>query len=62
MMDWMKILAAGALGLMVFVSWRGYRWWSEHSPKAKEGDWNSALLALAAVAAFVGLLILMVRS
>ncbi len=60
-MDWMKILAAVALLMMLFVSWRGFKWWSANSPKAEKGDWNSALLALAAVAAFVALLIMMVR-
>jgi uncharacterized membrane protein YfcA len=60
-MDWMKILAAVFLVMMLFYAWRGFKWWSENSPKAEKGDWNAALLAIAAVGAFVGLLILLVR-
>ena len=60
-MEWMKILGAVAGVMMLFAIWPAYKWWSQNSPKASKGDWNAALLALAAVAAFVGLMILLVR-
>jgi hypothetical protein len=60
-MDWMKILAVVAGVLMLFAMWPAYKWWSQNAPKAGKGDWNAALLAIAAVAAFVGLLIILVR-
>lgn len=60
-MDWMKILAAIAGIMMLVFLWPAYKHWNQHGPKAQKGDWNSALLALAGVVAFVGLLILLVR-
>jgi hypothetical protein len=60
-MDWMKILAVIAGIMMLFFMWPAYKHWSQHGPKAEKGDWNAALLAIAAVAAFVALLILLVR-
>lgn len=60
-MEWMKILAVVAGIMMLFAMWPAYKHWSQNSPKAEKGDWNAALLAIAAVAAFVGLLILLVR-
>jgi len=60
-MEWMKILGVVAGVLMLFAMWPAYKWWSQNSPKAEKGDWNAALLAIAAVAAFVGLLIMLVR-
>jgi hypothetical protein len=60
-MDWMKILAVVAGIMMLFFLWPAYKHWSKTSPKAEKGDWNAALLAIAAVGAFVALLILLVR-
>ena len=60
-MDWMKILAAVAGVMMLVFMWPAYKWWSKNSPEAQPGDWNAALLAIAAVAGFVLLLILLVR-
>lgn len=60
-MDWMKILSVAAGVMMLVFMWPAYKHWSKNSPKAEKGDWNAALLGLAAVAAFVGLLILLVR-
>lgn len=60
-MDWMKILAAVAVVMMLVFIWPAYKRWSKESPKAEKGDWNAALLAIAAVAGFVGLLIMLVR-
>ena len=60
-MDWMKILAVVAGVMMLFAMWPAFKWWSQNGPKAEKGDWNAALLAIAAVAGFVVLLILLVR-
>ncbi|VAX10635.1 hypothetical protein MNBD_GAMMA26-2382 [hydrothermal vent metagenome] len=57
----MKIIAAGVMGMMVFFLYPKAKHWAENSPKAEKGDWNAALLPLAAVVAFVMLLIMMVR-
>jgi uncharacterized membrane protein YphA (DoxX/SURF4 family) len=59
--DWMKILAAGALIMMLVVIYPAFKWWTKHGPKAEKGDWNAALLPLAAVVGFILLLIAMVR-
>lgn len=60
-MDWMKILAVVAGVMMLAVMWPAYKHWSKNSPKAEKGDWNAALLAIAAVAGFVALLVMLVR-
>ncbi|MCB1925571.1 MAG: hypothetical protein KDJ27_17830 [Gammaproteobacteria bacterium] len=60
-MDWMKILAVVAGIMMLFVLWPAYKHWSANSPKAGEGDWQAAILPLAAVAGLVVLLILAVK-
>ena len=60
-MDWMQILAAVAAVMMLFVLWPAYKHWSANSPKAETGDWQAAILPLAAVAGLVVLLILAVR-
>lgn len=57
----MKILAAVAAVMMLFFLWPAYKHWSANSPKAEAGDWQAAILPLAAVAALVALLILAVR-
>jgi hypothetical protein len=60
-MDWMQILAAVAAVMMLFVLWPAYKHWSANSPKAEAGDWQAALLPLAAVVGLVILLIMAVR-
>jgi len=57
----LKILAAAAMGMMVFYAWRAYQQWQAQGPKAEKGDWQAAILALAMVAGLVVLLIAMVR-
>ncbi|MFM1890977.1 MAG: hypothetical protein RLZ44_54 [Pseudomonadota bacterium] len=59
--DWMKILTAGALIMMIVVIYPAFKWWTKNGPKAEKGDWNAALLPLAAVVGFILLLIAMVR-
>ena len=60
-MEWMQILAAVAGVMMLFVLWPAYKHWSANSPKAEQGDWQAAILPLAAVVGLVILLILSVR-
>ncbi len=60
-MDWMKLLAVVAGGLMLFAMWPAYKHWSKHGPKAQPGDWQSLLLPLLALIGFVVFLIMMVR-
>jgi len=57
----MKIVAAAAMGMMVFYAWRAYQQWQQQGPKAEKGDWQAAILPLAMVAVLVVLLIAMVR-
>jgi len=57
----LKILAAAAMGMMVFYAWRAYQQWQAHGPKAEKGDWQAAILPLALVAGLVVLLIALVR-
>ncbi len=57
----MKIVAAAAMGMMVFYAWRAYQQWQQQGPKAEKGDWQAAILPLALVAGLVVLLIAMVR-
>ncbi len=57
----LKIIAAAAMGMMVFYAWRAYQQWREHGPKAAKGDWQAVVLPLALVAGLVILLIAMVR-
>jgi hypothetical protein len=59
--DWMKILQAGALILMIVVIYPAFKWWTRNGPKAQEGDWNAAMLPLVGVVAFIILLIMLVR-
>jgi len=55
-MDWMKIGSALLLVMfLVFIIPRVGEVW-KNTPEAKEGDWMSAILALAGVIAFVLLL------
>ena len=60
-MDWMKIGQAALLIMFIVVLFPAVRWWSKNSPKAEEGDWSAAIVALVGVALFVALLVYMVR-
>ncbi|RMG36588.1 MAG: hypothetical protein D6720_04760 [Gammaproteobacteria bacterium] len=60
-MDWTRILGLVAGIMMLVFLWPAYRHWSKNSPKAKKGDWASAIFALSAVMLLVLLLILSVR-
>jgi len=58
---WLKILSGALiLGWIVFM-WPRAKYWLSNSPKAEQGDWRAVLLPLLAVAAFVVLLVMMVR-
>jgi len=58
---WMTIIAAGVLSMMLVYMFPRAKHWMQNSPKAEKGDWHAAILPLAAVVAFVMLLIMMVR-
>jgi len=60
-MDWMKLLAAAAGIMMLFMMYPAYKHWSENSPEAGEGDWQAAILPLVAIAGLVVLLVMMVQ-
>jgi hypothetical protein len=47
--------------MMLFYLWPTFKAWQEHGPKAEKGDWQAAVLPLAAVVGLVVLLVLMVR-
>ena len=34
----LKIIAAAAMGKMVFYAWRAYQQWLEHGPPAEKGE------------------------
>ena len=57
----LKIAAAAVLIMMLFFLWPTYKAWQENGPKAEKGDWQAALLPLAAVVGLVIVLIMMVR-
>ena len=59
----MFVMIAGA-ALFCFLIFRMYptaKHWMENGPKAEQGDWQAAIIPLAAVVGFVILLIMMVR-
>ena len=58
----LKILLAGVFVLLIVKMWPAAKHWMENSPRAENGDWAAAILPIAAVVAFVLLLIVMVRS
>ena len=59
-MDWVKIFSAVLLiGWIIFI-WPRAKYWLKNSPKAQKGDWQAAILPLAAVVGFVILLIMLV--
>lgn len=57
----LKLIAAAAMGMMVFYAWRAYKHWQEHGPKAQKGDWQAVVVPLALVVGLVVLLIATVR-
>ncbi len=59
--DWMKLAQGAFVVMMLFAMWPAYKWWSKNSPKAENGDWGAALIALAAVVGFVVLLVMSMR-
>ncbi|MCU7844896.1 MAG: hypothetical protein KZQ93_13785 [Candidatus Thiodiazotropha sp. (ex Monitilora ramsayi)] len=59
-MDWVKIFSAILIiGWIIFI-WPRAKYWMKNSPKAEKGDWQAAILPLAAVVGFVVLLIMLV--
>jgi uncharacterized membrane protein YphA (DoxX/SURF4 family) len=57
----LKIAAAAVLVMMLFYLWPAFKQWQEHGPKAQKGDWQAAILPLAAVVGLVVMLVLLVR-
>ncbi len=57
----LKIAVAGVLIMMLFFLWPAYKNWQENGPKAEKGDWQAAILPLAAVVGLVVVLIMLVR-
>ena len=59
-MDWMKIISALALVMMIAFIFPRARAMMKNSPKAEKGDWQSFLIPLIAIALFIVLLVQMV--
>lgn len=59
-MDWIKIFSAVLIVGWIIYIWPRARYWLKNSPKAQAGDWQAAILPLAAVVGFVILLIMLV--
>ena len=57
----LKIAAAAVMIMLLFYLWPAFKTWQENGPKAEKGDWQAALLPLAAVVGVVILLVMMVR-
>jgi uncharacterized membrane protein YphA (DoxX/SURF4 family) len=57
----LKIAAAAFLIMMLFYLWPVFKNWQENGPKAEKGDWQAAILPLAAVVGLVILLVMTVR-
>lgn len=60
MEDWMKIVAALALGAMVIFLLPHAKAMLQNSPKAQKGDWGAVILPIAFVVLFVIFLISLV--
>lgn len=58
---WLQIIVAIVLGMLLFRMYPAAKHWMENGPRAEKGDWQAAILPLAAVVGFVILLIAMVR-
>ena len=52
---------AAVMIMLLFYLWPAFKAWQENGPKAEKGDWQAALLPLAAVVGVVILLVMMVR-
>ncbi len=61
METFVMVIGAVVFGLLIFRMYPAAKHWMEHGPKAEAGDWQAAILPLAAVVGFVVLLIMMVR-
>jgi hypothetical protein len=59
-MDWVKITSAILIIGWIIFMWPRAKYWLKNSPKAEKGDWQAAILPLAAVVGFVVLLIMLV--
>jgi hypothetical protein len=59
-MDWIKIFSAVLIVGWIIYIWPRAKYWLKNSPKAQAGDWQAAILPLAAVVGFVILLIMLV--
>ncbi len=59
-MDWMKIGSAILIGAMIVFLFPRAKAMLKHSPEAKPGDWQGAILPILAVVGFVILLVMMV--
>ncbi len=57
----LKIASAVLVVMMLVYLYPAAKHWTTNGPKAKAGDWRSALIPLALVAGFVLLLIALVR-
>ncbi len=58
---WLKVGTAAILAFMLWRLWPVANHWMKNGPKGTKKDWQTAIIALAAVVAFVVLLIMMVR-
>ena len=58
---WLKIGTAASRLFMLWRLWPVANHWMKHGPKGTKKDWQTAIIALAAVVGFVILLIMMVR-
>jgi hypothetical protein len=54
--DWIKILSAVFLVLLLVYLFPRAKQMMQDSPKAEKGDWHAAILPLAGVVAFIALL------
>ena len=59
-MEWVKIISAVLIVGWIIYIWPRAKYWLQNSPKAQKGDWQAAILPLAAVVGFVILLIMLV--
>jgi hypothetical protein len=61
-MDWLKILSAIFLILMLVFLLPRAKDMLKNSPKAEKGDWNSALIPIVGVVGFIIVLIWLVQN
>ena len=60
-MDWMKIVSALFIIMLLVIMWPAYKHYTENGPKAKKGDWANVMLPLGGVVLLVLLLIMSVQ-